>query len=161
MVDYLQTIVEYNYALHQQVWQSIDQISDEQFFAPLDYSHGSLHAHLVHLASVDTRWLSGLQGQEPPAHADSADYPTRDAVRAYCQQAAAAVIAYVQTLDEASANAMPGEIPAPRWQIIAHMVNHGTDHRAQMLRVLHDYGAPTFDQDLILYHFQQLRQRNA
>jgi hypothetical protein len=31
------------------------------------------------------------------------------------------------------------------------MVNHGTDHRAQILRVLHDFDAPTFDQDLIIH----------
>jgi uncharacterized damage-inducible protein DinB len=26
-----------------------------------------------------------------------------------------------------------------------------TDHRAQMLRTLHDFGAPTFEQDMIFY----------
>lgn len=31
------------------------------------------------------------------------------------------------------------------------MANHGTDHRAQILRTLYDLGAPTFSQDLIMY----------
>jgi uncharacterized damage-inducible protein DinB len=35
--------------------------------------------------------------------------------------------------------------------VLLHVANHGTDHRAQLLRALHDFGAPTFDQDLILY----------
>jgi uncharacterized damage-inducible protein DinB len=39
----------------------------------------------------------------------------------------------------------------PAWQVLAHVVNHGTDHRAQILRLLDRYGAPTFDQDLILH----------
>jgi uncharacterized damage-inducible protein DinB len=37
------------------------------------------------------------------------------------------------------------------------MVNHGTDHRAQVLRSLHDFGAPTFNQDLII-HLWQLKK---
>ena len=37
------------------------------------------------------------------------------------------------------------------WQVLIHVANHGTDHRAQILRALHDLGIPTFDQDLILY----------
>jgi hypothetical protein len=31
------------------------------------------------------------------------------------------------------------------------MVNHGTDHRAQVLRILTDFGAPAFDQDLMVW----------
>jgi uncharacterized damage-inducible protein DinB len=35
------------------------------------------------------------------------------------------------------------------------MVNHGTDHRAQILRLLYDLGAPTFEQDMIIYWWNQ------
>ena len=50
---------------------------------------------------------------------------------------------------------LPDRFPAPRrfarWQILLHMVNHGTDHRAQILARLHELGAPTTEQDLVLY----------
>jgi hypothetical protein len=39
----------------------------------------------------------------------------------------------------------------PKKLPILRLVNHGTDHRAQVLRLLHDLGAPTFNQDLIIY----------
>lgn len=67
--------------------------------------------------------------------------------------------AYVYTLDEA-ANERVVEYDIPHrggvkhsavWQILAHVVNHGTDHRAQVLRLLHDFGAPTFEQDFMNY----------
>jgi hypothetical protein len=35
------------------------------------------------------------------------------------------------------------------------MINHGTDHRATVLQKLHDLGAPTFDQDLIIWLWEQ------
>jgi uncharacterized damage-inducible protein DinB len=34
---------------------------------------------------------------------------------------------------------------------VAHVVNHGTDHRAQVLRILYELGAPTFEQDIMEY----------
>jgi uncharacterized damage-inducible protein DinB len=37
------------------------------------------------------------------------------------------------------------------WQVLLHVVNHGTDHRAQLLRILHDLGVKTESQDYIFY----------
>ena len=37
------------------------------------------------------------------------------------------------------------------WQVLLHVVNHGTDHRAQLLRVLNDLGVKTEYQDYIFY----------
>jgi uncharacterized damage-inducible protein DinB len=37
------------------------------------------------------------------------------------------------------------------WQVLLHVVNHGTDHRAQLLRLLHDLGVKTTSQDFIFY----------
>jgi uncharacterized damage-inducible protein DinB len=37
------------------------------------------------------------------------------------------------------------------WQVLLHIVNHGTDHRAQLLRILHDLGVKTVSQDYIFY----------
>ncbi len=38
-----------------------------------------------------------------------------------------------------------------RWRIIAHVINYGTDHRAQMLALLWQLGAPTVEQDFPIY----------
>ena len=37
------------------------------------------------------------------------------------------------------------------WQVLLHVVNHGTDHRAQLLRRLNDLGVETTSQDYIFY----------
>jgi uncharacterized damage-inducible protein DinB len=37
------------------------------------------------------------------------------------------------------------------WQVLLHVINHGTDHRAQLLRQLHDLGVKTTAQDFIFY----------
>ena len=40
------------------------------------------------------------------------------------------------------------------WQVLLHVVNHGTDHRAQALRLLHDMGVETTSQDYIFYAYE-------
>jgi uncharacterized damage-inducible protein DinB len=42
------------------------------------------------------------------------------------------------------------------WQVLLHVANHGTDHRAQILRLLNDLGLNTGPQDYIFYIFDHL-----
>ena len=42
------------------------------------------------------------------------------------------------------------------WQVLLHVVNHGTDHRAQVLRSLNDLGIKTDSQDYIFYVYDHL-----
>jgi uncharacterized damage-inducible protein DinB len=42
------------------------------------------------------------------------------------------------------------------WQILLHVANHGTDHRAQLLRALNDLGVKTTSQDYIFYVYDHL-----
>jgi uncharacterized damage-inducible protein DinB len=42
------------------------------------------------------------------------------------------------------------------WQVLLHVVNHGTDHRAQLLRLLNDLGVETSYQDYVFYTYDNL-----
>jgi uncharacterized damage-inducible protein DinB len=42
------------------------------------------------------------------------------------------------------------------WQVLLHVVNHGTDHRAQLLRQMNDLGVTTTYQDYIFYVYEHL-----
>jgi uncharacterized damage-inducible protein DinB len=44
-------------------------------------------------------------------------------------------------------------------QVLLHMVNHGTDHRAQMLKILHDFGVKTESQDYIFFVCEHIQAR--
>ena len=39
------------------------------------------------------------------------------------------------------------------WQVLLQVGNHGTDHRAQLLRLLNDMGVKTVSQDYIFYAY--------
>jgi len=150
-VEIIQTLIEYDIAMTRRVWDSIDQISDDQFLADDTYSRGSIRNLMVHLASTDRRWLAGLRNQPEVGHLRFEDYVTRAAARGVYESVATELAEYVSTLSEAELSQYPNDIPNPRWAALLHLVNHGTDHRSTVLQKLDDFGAPTFDQDFILW----------
>ena len=156
MEDVFRTLFEYNHALGQRLWESLMHLSDEQFVQPVDYSHGSLRNQVVHLCVTETRWLRGLKGI-PDARAyqlDPQDFPTRQSALVLWEATEKELMAYIDTLDEARLRQVPPRMSEPAWQVLAHLVNHGTDHRAQLLRLLHDLGVKTVSQDYIFYVYE-------
>jgi len=151
--EYFRTMFEYDRSLYQEVWASVMQLTDDRFIQPVDYSRGAIRDQLLHVAAAQARWLRGIRGN-PDARTfnlDPADYPTRRSVREVWQQVEDEVTAYMAELSDQDLEVVLPGMDGPLWQVLAHLINHGTDHRAQILRILHDFGAPTFDQDLIHY----------
>jgi uncharacterized damage-inducible protein DinB len=40
------------------------------------------------------------------------------------------------------------------WEVFFGVVNHGTNHNAQILALLHQYGAPTVEQGYYFYRLE-------
>jgi uncharacterized damage-inducible protein DinB len=153
-VDLFKTFIEYHIDMSRRVWDSIDQITEEQFLADDAYSRGSIRNLMVHLANTDSNWLAGLknipEGEDPPKR-QYEDYPNRASVHAFWDTATKDLADYTEMLTEAELGENPMDISNPRWQVLLHMINHGTDHRSTVLQRLHEFGAPTFDQDFIIW----------
>jgi uncharacterized damage-inducible protein DinB len=153
-LELVKTFIEYHLDMTRRVWDSIDSISDEQFIADDAYSRGSIRNLMVHLANTDSNWLAGLKNipeEQDAPRKKYEDYPDRASVRAFWDATAKDVEGYAATLTEVALNEEPVDIQNPRWQVILHIINHGTDHRSTVLQRLHEFGAPTFDQDFIMW----------
>jgi uncharacterized damage-inducible protein DinB len=141
--------IDYHISMSRQVWESIDQITEEQFVQEDTYSRGSIRNLMVHIASTDRRWLAGLKNDPFVGHRRSEDYPNQASARALFDDVAKDLTDYVAKLSEAELEQSPVNIPASRMLVLMHLVNHGTDHRSTVLQKLNEFGAPTFDQDFI------------
>lgn len=152
-IDVIKTYVEYHSAMTRRLWESIDRISEEQFLADDACSRGSIRNLMVHLTNTDRSWLAGLKNL--PDVRDQLkkyeEYPNRLSVRVYWDSVARDLAEYVTHLGETEVNQNHADIPGPRWEVLLHIVNHGTDHRSTVLQKLTEYGAPTFDQDFIMW----------
>ena len=157
--DAFRHFYDYHFAQNRKIWDTyITSLSDEQFTQPVAYSHGSVRDQIVHLMSVDEVWFSELRGVEPseplpPTHSDD-----RNIIRAHWDSVEQCMREYLAELRDDMLFDTPIEEPEEDkdlivWQVLLHVVNHGTDHRAQLLRLLNDLGVETTWQDYIFYAY--------
>lgn len=150
-LELIKTYIEYHIDVSRRVWDLIDQITDEQFLADDAYSRGSIRNLMVHLVSTDRRWLAGLKNLEDVGHLKFEDYSTRAEVRQVFEQVGRDLSEYANSLSAEELGQNPNDVPNPRWAVILHIINHGTDHRSTVLQRLHELVVPTFDQDFIMW----------
>lgn len=60
MIDFVQTMWNYNYWAHHKLWDCIQTISDADFVKPVPYSIGSIHIQVVHVMWAENVWYERL-----------------------------------------------------------------------------------------------------
>jgi uncharacterized damage-inducible protein DinB len=151
----------YHFTENRKIWDTyVTSLSHEQFTQEVDYSHGSVRDQIVHLMSVDDTWFSGLRGVEIPAPLEPAHFEDRQIVRAHWDNVERQMRDYLAELRDDRLFERPFEDGEDKdlilWQVLLHVVNHGTDHRAQLLRLINDLGVKTTSQDYIFYVYDNL-----
>ena len=157
-LDYINMLQDYNYWAHHRLWDSLMTISKQDFEREVNYGIGSLHKHVVHTMWAEALRLSRIKG-EPRINWTAGDYPTREAVveqwklvegnyRAYLAKLNVDELHRELQVHSQSANAHYLHTVG---EILIHVANHSTDHRAQMLRLLGGFGGQTFEKDIIFY----------
>lgn len=160
--DAFRHLYGYHFAENRKIWDSyIAPLSQEQFTQAVDYSYGSVRDQIVHLMDVDEAWFSGLRGVEPSEPLPPAGADDRKIIRAHWDEVEQFMRAYLGGLRDEMLFDKPIEEPEEDkdlivWQVLLHVVNHGTDHRAQLLRLLNDLGVETTSQDYIFYVYENL-----
>lgn len=156
----VRTFFDYNFWAFERVWECISQISDEQFREEIDYSTGSIRNLVVHIMSANWNWASRLQGIEMPPRLVFEDFDSLSKTKAKWDELRKELLNYLVSLNqEQLEGTVNWELPARglkisnlRWEILLHVANHGTDHRAQILAILHHhFHVKTVEQDMILY----------
>lgn len=162
-LEYIRLIWDYNYWAHHKLWDSMMTISEADFVREVDYGIGSLHRHMVHTMWAEALWLRRIHDEER-INWTIDDHPTREAVIEHWKVVEGNYLNYIAELSEGELNReiyVYSQSADKTYihmihDILIHVVNHGTDHRAQMLRLIGDYGGDTFPQDMA-YYFRELR----
>ena len=156
--DAFRHFFEYHFKENHSLWECyITQLSHEQFIEDVDYSHGSIRDQIVHLMNVDRTWFTGLRGGKIPEPLNPASFSDREAIRHLWDKIEQEMCEYLDSLSDDMLLEQPLEGEDKKlytWQVLLHVVNHGTDHRAQMLRVLNDFGIKTTSQDYIFFVYE-------
>jgi uncharacterized damage-inducible protein DinB len=158
--DAFRHFYDYHFAENRKIWDRyVTQLSDEQFIQHVDYSRGSVRDQILHLISCDDTWFSGLRGVEIPEDLKPADFQNRESIRTRWDGVEQTMRAYLAGLRDDMLFEKPLEGEDKDlflWQALLHVANHGTDHRAQILRLLNDLGIQTSYQDYIFHVYETL-----
>jgi uncharacterized damage-inducible protein DinB len=153
--DAFRYLYDYHFSENRKLLAYAAQLSIAQLTQPHPYSLGSVRDHLVHLMSVDDGWFGALRGAPPSAWLVAADFTDCDAIQAHWVGVEARMRGFLATLrDDQLTHLLADEDgDLPYWRVLLHVANHGTDHRAQALRLIHDHGIKTGPQDLVFYAY--------
>ncbi len=155
-------LYDYNYWANQRVLQAAGRVSTEQFLKPAPLSQGSLRGALVHAYGAERIWRQRIQGVSPSSLPAESEFPSLQPLSESWAQEEKEMRACLAGLAEADLprivtyqNTKGRTFNNVLWQLLAHVVNHGTQTRAEAGLLLADYGQSPGDLDLILY----LRER--
>ena len=122
--------------------EGIAPLDERLFRAETGYSLGSLQLTTAHVVDVMAQNLTRLRFGEPTSPTFAAYAPSRSEIRRVWDEAEAGWRAYLGGMDAAEftrGNAIvyrETAMTVPNWQIISHVINHNTLHRAEIVDML-------------------------
>jgi uncharacterized damage-inducible protein DinB len=155
--DAFRQFYNYHFTENRKLWETCAvSLTYEQFTQDVNYSYGSVRDQIVHIMNVDELWFSELRNAEPMELTPIVNFDDRKIIRAHWDNVEQRMQAYLAHLQDNLLFEKPIKEPEEDkdlfvWQVLLHVANHGTDHRAQLLRVIHDMGIETTSQDFIFY----------
>jgi uncharacterized damage-inducible protein DinB len=156
----LSLMVDYHYWARDRVLAAVSRLSPAQYTQDVVSSFRSVRDTVVHTYAAEWIWYSRWKGESPTALIPGDRFPDVESIRQAWLELEQNVRAHLASRDEAGLSAVteyrllngtPGATPF--WQMLQHVVNHGSYHRGQVTTLLRQLGAtPPESMDLITFY---------
>jgi uncharacterized damage-inducible protein DinB len=154
----IQLLYQYNQWTTKKILDAASNLTEEQFLAPASFPHGGIRGTLVHALFAEWIWRKRWEGTSPGVRLKPEDFPTFQALQARWVEEETKLMSFVENVTDEQLNAKfayndTAGNPHERilWQAMAHLVNHGTQHKTEAAAMLTDFGHSPGDIDLIVY----------
>lgn len=154
----IQLLYAYNQWSTDKILDAASRVTPEQFLAPADFPHGGLRSTLVHALFAEWIWRTRWEGQSPRERLKPEDFPTFEALRARFVEESAKLNAFVENLTDEQLNSTFTYATTDGkarenvlWHVMAHVVNHGTQHKTEAAALLTSFEQSPGDIDLIIF----------
>ena len=155
-IDDIRFLFAYDRWATERVLGVLDGVAGSVWRAPAEVGDRGLGSILVHQLGAAQRWRHSLQQLEGemPAPEDG-PLPSTDELRVAWATEWAAVDAWLADMGDGFLAFVPSEVGAdappgvPIWQMLAHLANHGTQHRSEAAALLTQAGHSPGELDMI------------
>jgi uncharacterized damage-inducible protein DinB len=153
--DTLLAFVRFHAWANDRILATAGELTDEELRGAASLDHGSAFQTLRHLVDVDWSWREFCIGNDVGAtYVWDQGFALDDlpAIHAFCLEEDGRLRTLVGSLDDAALAEPWGTRPdftPPRWLVVAHVVNHGTQHRSELARYLTECGHSPGELDLL------------
>jgi uncharacterized damage-inducible protein DinB len=152
------TLYRYNQWANARILNAASNVTQEQYLAPASFPHGGLRGTLVHALFAEWIWRNRWEGTSPDYRLKPEDFPTFESLRARWAEEERSLMTFVEGIADERLNrefhyTSTQGVPHKQilWQAMAHLVNHGTQHRAEAAALLTESGHSPGDVDMILF----------
>ncbi|MPZ15901.1 MAG: hypothetical protein GEU73_16015 [Chloroflexi bacterium] len=157
--EYFHWLFDYNYWARDRLLEQVAKLTEAEYVAPRALDYGSIRGTLVHWLAGECIWLARWLGESPDRLMAEADLPTFEVLRARWATEEQKMQSFLSQLtDEDLARSFryvstrtKEEYTNLLWPTMAHLVNHGTQHRSEIALTLTQLGHSPGDLDLIVY----------
>ena len=154
----IHSLFNYNYWVNQRILETTACLSNEQFITPGAVSHASLRGTLAHALSAEWAWLRRCQGSSPRGLPSEDDFPDLESLARCWQEEEKAMRSYLAGLTDDDLNSIirysrtgGARFETPLWQILLHVINHGTQTRSEAAVLLTQFGHSPGDLDYMIF----------
>jgi uncharacterized damage-inducible protein DinB len=161
----VRSLYDFNAWANRHTLDSCAGLSREQFLKPLGSSFSSVRDTLAHLLAGEWIWLERWQGRSPASLPKAEDFPDFAGLRARWEDEGRKLLDFAHTRTQEQLNALAQirtldgtPYTHPLWQMMQHLVNHGSYHRGQVATLLRQLGAQPAATDLIRFYRERAAQ---
>ena len=154
----IHSLFDYNYWVNKRILETAEGLSQEEFTAEGPTSHGSLRSTLVHALSAEWAWRQRCQGSSPSGLLSQEDFPDLESLARRWQEEENAMRSYLAGLTDDDltsiiryARTEGAWFETPLWQILLHVINHGTQSRSEAAVLLTQFGHSPGDLDYMIF----------
>jgi uncharacterized damage-inducible protein DinB len=156
----IQLLHDYNRWCNGRILETSAELTGEKSVAPGAFPHGGLRGTLIHALFAEWVWRMRWQGTPPDFRLrwKPEESPTINTLHSRWMEEEAHLTAFVAALTEEPLGAEleytsteGGRHKRVLWETMAHLVNHGTQHRTEAAAILTGFGQSPGDIDLIVF----------
>ncbi len=162
--DVLATHLAYTAWASRRLVEAAAQLAPEELTRDFQTADRSVLGTLAHVFAADRLWLARLRGGPHPGYVSDADYRLdvllgdwpalhdrwRDWASSLTDEIVLRPVAYTDLKGRSWSQ--------PLWQLVLHVVNHGTHHRGQVAGFLRMLGHTPPPLDLVFYYRERAAQ---